>query len=130
MPDGCGNQTGPPDCRKRDYKRGFNLRYGQFLPHWTGKEALENGLVDKLGSLEDAINIAADLAGVETYKVRNYPNYEKDLKDIFKGPFASVKASILKDELGIENYQIYKSIKQFSGLKGIQTRLPFLLEIK
>ncbi|MCK4561752.1 MAG: signal peptide peptidase SppA [Flavobacteriaceae bacterium] len=97
---------------------------------WTGKEALENGLVDELGSLEDAINIAADLAGVETYKVRNYPSYEKDLKDIFKGPFASIKASILEDELGIENYQIYKSIKQFSELKGVQTRLPFLLEIK
>jgi len=49
---------------------------------------------------------------------------------MFKGPFAKVKASLLKEELGVENYYIYKSIKQFSELKGIQTRLPFLLEIK
>ncbi len=97
---------------------------------WTGKEALENGLVDELGSLEDAIHIAADLADIDNYKVRNYPNYEKDFKEMFKGPFASVKASMLKDELGTENYRIYKSIKRFSELKGMQTRLPFLIEIK
>jgi len=97
---------------------------------WTGKEALENGLVDELGSLEDAIEIAAGLASIETYRVRNYPNYEKDFKDMFKGPFASAKLSIIKEELGIESFQIYKSMKQFSELKGIQTRLPFLLEIK
>lgn len=97
---------------------------------WTGKEAVKNGLVDELGSLEDAINIAADLADIDTFRVRNYPDYEMDFKDMFKGPFAKVKASLLKEELGVENYYIYKSIKQFSELKGIQTRLPFLLEIK
>ena len=97
---------------------------------WTGKEAIENGLVDELGSLEDAIVIAADLAGIDDYRVRNYPDYKKDFKDLFKGPFASIKESVLTEELGKENYKIYKRIKQFSDLKGIQTRLPFLLEIK
>ena len=97
---------------------------------WTGKEAIENGLVDELGSLEDAIVIAAELAGIEDYRVRNYPDYKKDFKDLFKGPFASIKESVLTEELGKENFQIYKRIKQFSDLKGIQTRLPFLLEIK
>ena len=96
---------------------------------WTGKEAIENGLVDELGSLEDAIVIAADLAGIEEYRVRNYPDYKKDFKDLFKGPFASLKESVLTEELGKENFKIYKRIKQFSDLKGIQTRLPFLLEI-
>ena len=97
---------------------------------WTGKEAIENGLVDELGSLEDAIVIAAELAGIEDYRVRNYPDYKKDFKDLFKGPFARIKESVLTEELGKENFQIYKRIKQFSDLKGIQTRLPFLLEIK
>jgi protease-4 len=31
---------------------------------WTGVEALENGLVDELGSLDDAVNAAASLAGL------------------------------------------------------------------
>ena len=30
---------------------------------FTGRQALEIGLVDELGSLEDAINVAAKLAG-------------------------------------------------------------------
>ena len=97
---------------------------------WTGTQALENGLVDELGSLDDAIDAAADLADIDTFKVRNYPDYEKDFKDLFKGPFGSVKESILKEEMGKENYLIYKRLKHFSELKGIQIRLPFLLEIK
>ena len=97
---------------------------------WTGTQALENGLIDELGSLDDAIDAAAGLADIDTYKVRNYPDYEKDFKDLFKGPFGSVKESVLKEEMGKENYLIYKRLKQFSELKGIQIRLPFLLEIK
>ncbi|MDH3323557.1 MAG: signal peptide peptidase SppA, partial [Flavobacteriaceae bacterium] len=96
---------------------------------WTGQEALSNGLVDELGSLEDAVSIAANLAEIDTYRIRNYPVYEKNIEDMFKGPFASMKQSVLKNELGIENYRIYKNMKQFSDLKGMQTRLPFLLEI-
>jgi len=97
---------------------------------WTGTQAVENGLVDELGSLYDAIDAAAGLVDIDTYKVRNYPDYEKDFKDLFKGPFGSVKESVLKEEMGKENYLIYKRLKQFSELKGIQIRLPFLLEIK
>ena len=96
---------------------------------WTGKEAVKNGLVDELGSLDDAIAIAAKLAEVEDYKVRNYPNYKKDIKDMFKGPFASVKSSVLKEEIGLENYRIYKKLKQISEIEGVQTRIPFLMEI-
>jgi len=32
---------------------------------WTGVDALENGLVDQLGGLDDAVSIAAELAGLE-----------------------------------------------------------------
>ena len=97
---------------------------------WTGKEALANGLVDELGNLEDAIKVAAELANIESYSIRNYPDYKKDLKDMFKSPLQASKESILKTELGEENYKIYKSVKQFTDLKGIQTRLPYLIEIK
>jgi len=96
---------------------------------WTGKEAMEKGLVDELGSLEDAVRAAADLVGITEYRVRNYPDYQKEFKDMFKGPFAKVKENMLKTELGESNYQAIQRIKEFSELKGIQTRLPFLMEI-
>lgn len=34
---------------------------------WTGAQALENGLVDEFGTLERAIEVAAEMAGLETY---------------------------------------------------------------
>lgn len=97
---------------------------------WTGRQALDNGLVDELGSLEDALSVAADLAEISEYRIRSYPDYKKDFKDYFSGPFGSVKESFLKEELGEEGLQIYNNIKQFGEWKGIQTRLPFLLEIR
>ncbi|MDO6745218.1 signal peptide peptidase SppA [Tenacibaculum soleae] len=99
---------------------------------WTGKEALKNGLVDKLGNLNDAITVAAELAQIETYKVRNYPNYKKDLKEAFSfSPFTKAsKEDILKEALGNENYQLYNNINQMKKLKGIQARMPYILQIK
>jgi protease-4 len=90
---------------------------------------LSNGLVDELGSLEDAIKVAADLADIGEYRIRNYPDYKREFKDMFSGPFSSVKTHILKEEIGEENLKIYQRIKQFGDWKGVQTRLPFLLEI-
>ena len=63
------------------------------------------------------------------YRIRNYPDYEKEFKDLFKGPFAQVKENLIKSELGESNYRALERIKVFTDLKGIQTRLPFLLEI-
>jgi protease-4 len=37
---------------------------------WTGVDALENGLVDELGELEDAVSAAAELAGLEEYGLK------------------------------------------------------------
>lgn len=37
---------------------------------WLGERALEHGLVDNLGHLDDAVARAAELAGVEDYQVR------------------------------------------------------------
>ena len=97
---------------------------------WTGEQALENGLVDELGGLEAAIKSAAKLADVQDYRIRSYPDYKKEFKDMFSGPMISIKNDILLSEIGQENLKIYRQIKQFSEWKGIQTRLPFLIEIK
>ena len=96
---------------------------------WTGKQAVENGLVDELGSLEDAIRVAADMVELTEYRIRNYPDYEKEFKDLFKGPFARASESQIREELGEVNYEAYKKIREIGNLSGIQTRLPYLLEI-
>lgn len=98
---------------------------------WAGVDALQNGLVDELGDLDDAISYAAELAAIVDYKVRNYPDYKLNLSDRLSGiPFMKTKEKAMIEALGLENYKIYQTIKQFSEIKGIQARMPFLLEIK
>ncbi|HBI39399.1 MAG TPA: signal peptide peptidase SppA, partial [Tenacibaculum sp.] len=99
---------------------------------WTGKEAKENGLVDELGGLDKAVKIAAEIAGVEDYRIRNYPNYKKDIKESLKAfPFARLaKEEILRELLEEQEIEAYKNIREFKNLKGIQARMPFLYDIK
>lgn len=100
---------------------------------WTGAQAKNNGLVDELGSLDDAVAHAAELANITDYGVRNYPHYKKDFEDAFSGglPFMKVSTkSLIENEIGTENYKLLKRLKEFSELKGIQTRMPFVMEIK
>jgi len=98
---------------------------------WTGKEALEVGLVDELGSLDDAIMAAAELAELDSYKTTNYPRYKKVFEDSFKGfPFMSIKENMMEKEMGEANYKIYREVQKMSQLEGIQMLLPYEIDIK
>jgi protease-4 len=98
---------------------------------WSGVEAKEVGLVDELGNLDDAIAYAAELAQLTDYRIRNYPSYKIDLEDrLNKFPFGKAKEQILKEELGEENFQIYMNLKNISNKRGVQARMPFILDIK
>ena len=41
---------------------------------WSGTSALKIGLIDEIGGLKDAIKGAAELAGIETYSIRELPS--------------------------------------------------------
>ena len=61
---------------------------------WAGSAALELGLVDKLGNLDEAIERAAELAKVDSYKTF-FPSEELDWKQrIFKELFSYAMAAI------------------------------------
>jgi protease-4 len=40
---------------------------------WTGRDAKDNGLVDILGGYQDALDVAAEMAGIESFNVVSYP---------------------------------------------------------
>ncbi len=98
---------------------------------WTGKEAIEKGLVDELGNLDDAVVYAASLAKVTDYKTTEYPRYKKDIKDAFKAnPFMQSKEELIIEEVGVENYKLYKELQHFAKMRGAQARMPYTLVIK
>ena len=98
---------------------------------WSGAEALEIGLVDEIGGLEDAIAYAAETGGTGKYTVQDFPVYTTSIQDIMD-KFIGVsitrsKEEILKEEIGEEAYRILQKIKVLSRQKGVQARLPFEL---
>ncbi|RRQ49371.1 signal peptide peptidase SppA [Maribacter algicola] len=99
---------------------------------WSGVDAKRLGLVDELGTLEDAIAEAARMAEIESYGIRKYPKYksgfERFIEDI-SGAGAKMKENIIKEEIGEETYHILKDIKSYMNQKGIQARMPFILNI-
>lgn len=99
---------------------------------WSGNQAIKNGLVDELGSLDDAIAYAAKVAELKEYRIKNLPRYKKDLGKIFSNsPFMKLKMQqMVKQEIGSENYNLLNNFKELSQLKGIQMRMPFFMEIK
>jgi len=116
------------DGRKMSFDEVDEVAQGRV---WTGKEALEKGLVDELGGLDRAINVATNLAEIEGYKLKNYPSYKKDFKDAFKTfPLGKVdKEAILKETLGAKNYRLYQNFNAIKDLEGIQARIPYVFEI-
>ncbi|MEX0594381.1 MAG: signal peptide peptidase SppA [Balneolaceae bacterium] len=57
---------------------------------WTGEDALDQGLVDRLGSLEDAIARAAERGGLEVWDTLELPRP----KPLFEALFASAETSV------------------------------------
>jgi protease-4 len=100
---------------------------------WSGTDAIENGLVDSIGGLDDAISEAASLAGITEYGIRKYPRYKSGfarLMDDLGETSTKQKEVVLESELGAELYGIYRELKGTFSQEGIQARLPFVLNIK
>ena len=51
---------------------------------WLGKDALEIGLVDELGNINNAIAKAAELAGLGEYAIVDYPEKKDPLEELLK----------------------------------------------
>lgn len=95
---------------------------------WIGTDALKIGLVDKLGGLNDAIELAAELAGLTDWRLMELP----EQKDFFTLLMEDLQGSSVKkaitNEMG-EFYTYYQYIKDAASFQGIQARMPFVLEV-
>ncbi len=100
---------------------------------WSGIDAQRLGLVDELGSLDDAVDAAAEMAGLQSYGIRKYPKYPSDFEQFmesFGGAKAKIGQAVLKEEIGADAFELLKELRQMTKQKGVQTRMPFTLNIK
>lgn len=97
---------------------------------WTGNQALERGLVDELGGLDRAIEIAAEkVEAGEDYRVIYYPSQKPWFEELMSELENNVQLRILKAQLG-EQFGLYQQIEQVKKYQGIQVRLPQDIRIK
>lgn len=95
---------------------------------WVGADAKEKGLIDKLGGINDAIALAAEMAGLENYRIKEFPKDKEFIQMLLENLQTSVNTQFMKARLG-EQYELYERFVRFKGLSGIQARAPYELNI-
>ena len=97
---------------------------------WTGRKALEIGLVDQLGNLNEAVANAAKLAKVQDYGVESYP-VAASWFDRFKSDVNSdnYMERQLRTTLG-EYYEPLQMLRQVEQHNYMQARIPFAIHFK
>jgi protease-4 len=98
---------------------------------WTGADALKIGLVDVMGGLDTAIEIAAKAANLteKDYSIKYMPQKQKFLDKLMNVTEKEVRSYQLKSELGIF-YPYYMQLQKLKTYQGVQARLPFEMIIQ
>ena len=97
---------------------------------WTGNQAKEIGLVDELGGIEKAIEIAADMANLgKSYVVFEYPKLTSPIEELLNPVKEELAAKTMKNYLG-ESFELFMLLKNIKDQDYIQARIPFELNIK
>lgn len=95
---------------------------------WTGEDALEIGLVDEIGDLDDAIAYAVQQAGLDSYKLYELPKLKDPFEEIFSNFGTSMSTNILRENFG-SAYKYLKVFDEVQNMKGVQARLPYAIEV-
>ena len=97
---------------------------------WSGVDALEIGLVDELGDIEDAIAEVAKMAELESYKTKGYPKIKDPIQKLLEElNVETVSMKIAESYISEpELINAFREIEKIKSLKGVQMRLPFIVE--
>lgn len=113
------------DGRGMPYDRVDEIAGGRV---WTGSQALGIGLVDKIGTLDDAVELAAQKAGLDNYRISVYPKKRDDFSAAFSELMSAKVRSVLAGDMASET--ILKIREQLMEKSGIQASMPYIIEIR
>ena len=113
------------DARNMTFDEVHEIAQGRI---WLAKDALNYNLIDGYGSLDDAIEVAANKAGLENYRITELPNLEESLDKIFNDVARQMKTSSFKNEMG-GFYKYYKEFDEIINAGIYQAVLPFQIEV-
>lgn len=95
---------------------------------WSGLQAIDNGLADKIGTIQDAINMAAEKAAITDYRIKTYPENDDSFGSLLKS-VTSISTKYIKEVVGItpEIDQVKQAIEKHQGIKA---KLPYDIKLK
>ena len=97
---------------------------------WTGSKALELGLVDELGGIDRALEVAVERAAIEAYTILSYPEKENFFSSLLNDkPANYIETKLLKDNLG-RYYKEFNLLKNLEDADCLQARVPFSLNME
>ena len=97
---------------------------------WSGTRAKQIGLVDDLGSLEDAVKFAAQKANLKSYKVSSYPKKKTAFEQIFEDLNEDdISARVIKNKIGKANYEIFQQITDKKLKSEVKMEMPYQIKI-
>ncbi|HTF82086.1 MAG TPA: signal peptide peptidase SppA, partial [Cytophagales bacterium] len=108
--------------RKKSYEEIEKVASGRV---WTGAQALQIGLVDKLGGLTEAVAFAANLAKLKEYDTVYIPDSEGFFEDLLKSVSEEEENDVeekMKKDLG-ELYPYFVYLQKVKKREGIQARM-------
>jgi protease-4 len=96
---------------------------------WSGENALEIGLVDELGGLGRAIELASELSGLEKYRIVDLPALTDPFQEFLRGGSDNLRTWFLKSTLG-KSAKYYEIVERAGKMKGVYALLPYSIEIR
>lgn len=113
--------------RKQTFEQIDNVGGGRV---WSGVRAKQIGLVDELGTLNDAVKFAAQKAGLKSYHVDSFPKKMSPVEQLFKDlNEEDVSARIIKSKIGKSNYEILQQITDKKLQSDIKMEMPYQIRV-
>jgi protease-4 len=95
---------------------------------WIGADAIKIGLVDRIGTLDDAIASAAKMAKLKGYGIKSYPESKSFIESFMEEYKETAKLKAIKEEIGASQFELFKELKSIRQMMGApQTRLPIFV---
>lgn len=98
---------------------------------WTGEKAMEIGLVDAMGGLDEALATAANLAGLSKYRISEYPKIKDPIEQIIADFTDKDKASVTQRAVQAELKKVFPYfdyVQEVLQTRGVQARMIMPVE--
>ncbi len=117
--------------RKRDTASIDSIAQGRV---WTGARGIPVGIVDRIGTLHDAIACAARMIKSNDYYIREYPerkSYLQELLDSYSDRTVKQNRAAIEEQVGKTNYEMLMKLKGVQSMFNTpQAKLPFMMDMQ